>query len=89
VARGAGWYTKQFEGSGGGGELELNWTELPPALDAEARLARLTAWILAAEREARAFSLSLPGTDLRAGSGAAHRRHALTALALYPREGVA
>lgn len=89
VARGAGWYTKQFEGSGGGGELELNWTELPPALDAEARLARLTAWILAAEREARAFSLSLPGTNLRAGSGAGHRRRALTALALYPPEGAA
>ncbi len=30
VARGAGWYTKQFEGSGGGGALTLDWSELPP-----------------------------------------------------------
>ena len=84
VARGAGWYTKQFEGSGGGGALELKWSELPPALEIEARLSRLCAWILAAEREARPFSLSLPGTELTSGSGAGHRRRALTALALFP-----
>jgi uncharacterized protein (DUF58 family) len=86
VARGAGWYTKQFEGTGGGGALEFRWDELSPNLDTEARLARLSAWILAAEREARAFSLQLPGTDLPPGSGAGHRRAALAALALFPAE---
>jgi uncharacterized protein (DUF58 family) len=85
VARGAGWYTKQFEGTGGSGTLEFDWSELS-GLGTEARLARLAAWILAAEREARAFSLRLPGTELAAGSGAGHRRTALTALALYPSE---
>jgi uncharacterized protein (DUF58 family) len=85
VARGAGWYTKQFEGTGGSGTLEFDWSELS-GLGTEARLARLAAWILAAEREARAFSLSIPGTNLPAGSGAGHRRAALTALALYPSE---
>jgi hypothetical protein len=29
VARGAGWYTKQFEGSGGGGPVELAYHALP------------------------------------------------------------
>jgi len=86
VARGAGWYTKQFEGTGGGGTLEFHWAELPPGLSSEARLARLSAWILAAEREARPFALKLPGTDLPPGSGAGHRRTALTALALFPAE---
>lgn len=86
VARGAGWYTKQFEGTGGGGALDFRWTELSPSLDREGRLARLSAWILAAEREARAFGLQLPGTDLPPGSGAGHRRAALTALALFPAE---
>jgi uncharacterized protein (DUF58 family) len=86
VARGAGWYTKQFEGSGGGGALELSWAELSPHLDVEARLSRLCAWILAAERETRPFSLTLPGTELVSGSGAGQRRAALTALALFPRE---
>jgi uncharacterized protein (DUF58 family) len=87
VARGAGWYTKQFEGTGGGGTLEFTWSELPPGLGVELRLSRLSAWILAAEREARAFGLTLPGTDLPAGSGAGHRRAALTALALFPAAG--
>jgi uncharacterized protein (DUF58 family) len=86
VARGAGWYTKQFEGSGGGGTLEFQWSELPPGLGVEARLSRLSAWILVAEREARAFGLALPGMDLPPGSGAGHRRAALTALALFPAE---
>src|SRR3989454_4669251 len=79
VARGAGWYTKQFEGTGGGGPLDLNWAEMPPGMAVEARLSRLTAWILTAEREARAFSLTLPGTALPLAQGAAHRRAALTA----------
>jgi uncharacterized protein (DUF58 family) len=83
VARGAGWYTKQFEATGGGGPVELAWAALPPGLDTEARLARLTAWVLAAERAARPFSLTLPGFALPAGQGRAHRRAALTALALY------
>ena len=85
-SRGAGWYSKQFEGSGGRGPLELDWGELPPGFDTEARLSRLTAWILAAEREARAFALRLPGVELPMGQGGAHRRAALTALALFPAE---
>ncbi len=84
VARGAGWYTKQFEGAGGSGAIELDWAELPPGLDVETRLSRFTAWILAAEREARAFALRMPGTTLPQGQGAGHRRTALTALAQFP-----
>ena len=83
VARGAGWHTKQFEGTGGGGPVELAWHALPAGLDVEKKLARLTAWVLAAERAARPFALTLPGFALPAGQGRAHRRAALTALALY------
>jgi uncharacterized protein (DUF58 family) len=84
VARGAGWFSKQFEGTGGGGTLELHWLEMPAEIDTETRLSRLSAWILAAERAARPFSLHVPGTRLPTGQGAAHRRAALTALALFP-----
>ncbi len=84
VARGAAWYTKQFEGSGGGGPVELAWQALPVTLDAEARIARLTAWVLAAERVARPFALLAPGVALPAAQGREHRRAALTALALLP-----
>jgi uncharacterized protein (DUF58 family) len=84
VARGAGWFSKQFEGTAGGGTLELQWLDLPAGVDTETRLSRLTAWILAAERAARPFSLHVPGTMLPTGQGVAHRRAALTALALFP-----
>jgi uncharacterized protein (DUF58 family) len=84
VARGAGWHSKQFEGGGGGGPVHLNWDSLPASLGPKARIARLTAWVLAAERAARPFALNAPGVTLPAGQGRDHRRTALTALALMP-----
>ena len=84
VARGAGWFTKEFDGAGGGGPIALDWAGMPPGLSREARLSRLTAWVLAAERAARSFSLSIPGTRLPASQGRDHRRAALQALALAP-----
>ena len=86
VARGAGWYTKEFDGAGGGGPLALAWATLPAELATEPRLSRLTAWVLAAERSARPFSLSIPGTHLPTAQGRDHRRKVLTALALYPKD---
>lgn len=83
IARGRGWFTKQFDGTGGGGPVTLEWAALPTALGTEARLERLTAWVLAAERAARPFALRLPGTALPASQGRDHRRAALTALALF------
>lgn len=47
----------------------------------EARLSRLTAWVLEAERSGTDYALELPGTTLPAGRGAAHRTSALDALA--------
>lgn len=86
VARRAGWYSKAFEGSGGG-PVMLDWRALPAALDVEARLSRLSAWVLGAERAARPFALLLPGFVLQASQGREHRRLALTALALFPAPG--
>ncbi|HXU53402.1 MAG TPA: DUF58 domain-containing protein [Casimicrobiaceae bacterium] len=87
VARGAGWYSKAFEGSGGGGAVALDWAALPASLDVETRIARLTAWALAAEHAARAFALALPGTRLPAAQGRDHRLAVLTALALFEPRG--
>jgi uncharacterized protein (DUF58 family) len=87
VARGAGWFTKEFDRAGGGGIVPLAWAALPATLPTEARLSRLTAWTLAAERAARPFSLAIPGTSLPAAQGREHRRAALTALALFPGDG--
>ena len=82
----AGWFTKEFDGAGGGGAVTLAWSALPATLDQEARLSRLTAWVMAAERAARPFALSVPGTSLPGAQGREHRHNALTALALFPRE---
>ena len=84
VARGIGWHSKQFEGGGGGGSVHLDWNSLPPVLAPKQRIARLTAWVLAAERAARPFRLTAPGIELPTGQGRDHRRAALTALALMP-----
>lgn len=86
VARGAGWYSKEFDGAGGGGPVTLAWAALPAGMPVEARLSRLTAWVLAAERAAAPFSLAVPGMALPVGQGRDHRRTALEALALFPRE---
>ena len=84
VARGAGWFSKEFDGAGGGGPVALAWAALPASMPAEAKLSRLTAWTLAAERAARPFSLAIPGASLPPGQSREHRLAALTALALYP-----
>jgi uncharacterized protein (DUF58 family) len=83
VARGAGWFSKEFDGAGGGGPVTLTWDALPHTMDVEAKLSRLTAWVLAAERAARPFSLSIPATMLPPAQGRDHRRAALTALAIF------
>ena len=56
------------------------------ACRAPKKIARLTAWVLAAERAARPFALRAPGIALAAGQGRDHRRSALTALALMPEQ---
>jgi uncharacterized protein (DUF58 family) len=51
--------------------------------DAERRLSRLAAWVLAAEQAGIAHGMRLPGSEVPVGLGDAHRREALEALALW------
>ena len=82
VARGQPMMTKQFAGLSAG-ELWLDWDELPPELDIEARLSRLTRWTLEAGRAGQAFGLRLPSCSITPGSGPLHEEQCLTALALF------
>jgi uncharacterized protein (DUF58 family) len=43
----------------------------------------LTRWVVEAERASDAYALSLPGTRIDMGIGAAHRGRCLLALALH------
>ncbi len=60
--------------------LDVNRAGLP---DPEARIARVTAWVLQADRLGLTWGLRLPGgVQIAQGEGAAHRRRCLEALAL-------
>ena len=52
-------------------------------INGEARLSRLAAWVLAADRLGLGFALRLPGLALPAASGEGQRRAALEMLALW------
>ena len=82
VARGGPWRTKEFDGSAAR-HVQLCWTDLPAGMGLEARLARLTRWILEADSAGIDYGLSLPGTDIPPGRGAAHRHTCLSHLALF------
>jgi len=82
VARGQPVMTKQFSGLAAG-ELWLDWDELPPDLRKEARLSRLTRWVLDAARAGHACGLRLPSAVIPPGTGPSHQEKCLTALALF------
>lgn len=73
---------KQFAG-GAQDELWLDWGDLPPAADLEARLSYLTGWVLAADAAGVAYGLRLPGEEVKPGQGAAHRARCLEKLATF------
>jgi uncharacterized protein (DUF58 family) len=72
---------KQFAG-GAQLELVIDWELTEPGLSDETRLGILTGWVLAAEAADAHYGLHLPGDEIPAGSGEAHRLRCLEALAL-------
>ncbi|MEW6559767.1 MAG: DUF58 domain-containing protein [Pseudomonadota bacterium] len=65
-------------------ELWLDFAALPASLDTEARLSRLCAWVLAADRAGMPYGLRLGTQQLAPSTGAAHRAACLRLLALHP-----
>jgi uncharacterized protein (DUF58 family) len=74
--------TKTFEG-GDSGELRLDWLAIPASLNTEARLSRLTRWVLDADALGARYSLHLPNFHSELDFGASHKQQCLEALALY------
>lgn len=81
VARGQGMLTKHFAGHGEQ-ETWLDWGTLA-GQDSETRLSRLTRGVLDAHDSGQRFGLRLPGHTIPPGTGEAHRRRCLEALALF------
>lgn len=86
LARGRGLLTKTYASEEIGSDI-LDWNAMP-GLGIEARLSRLTWWVLMLARQNHAFGLRLPGRDIVASMGIEHRDECLRALALFGREGV-
>ena len=79
-------YSKQFQDIGGGqyqDDLLLDYAALPPQLGVEARLSRLCAWVLAAERLHLPYGLRLEQMLIAPGQGRLHLDACLRALALH------
>ena len=66
-------------------ELWLDWqaTQGADGGDVEARLSRLTAWLLAAEQQGLVYGLRLPGRQFAPDRGELHQRELLRELALW------
>jgi len=71
----------EFEG-GQGGQLWLEWAGLPTGMDPEAKISRLTRWVIDAEAAGLQYGLRLPQTEILPDRGAAHRAACLRELAL-------
>jgi len=81
-AREQGLLTKVFSGRAES-HVWLDWSMLPATMDPEARLSRLTRWVLDADASDCAFGLRLPGSTIEPDTGAGHRTLCLETLALY------
>jgi uncharacterized protein (DUF58 family) len=81
VAQEKGLLTKQFSGESGG-EVWLDFSALE-GLDTEARLSRLTRWVLDADKAQLHYGLRLPNKNTGLAHGAEHRARCLETLALY------
>ncbi len=62
-------------------ELWLDYAACSPT-EHEAKLSRLSAWVLAADKLGTDYGLRIPGREIKPSSGEAHKRACLEALAL-------
>lgn len=84
-AQGQGVFVKKYHLKQGK-ELLFNYSQIP-LTDVEARLSRLTAWVVAADKQALNYQLKLPNYSSRMGHGERHYHDCLTALALFGQGG--
>ena len=74
--------SKHFEG-GAASEMRIDLASLPDSMDIEARLSRMTRWVIEAEARSLPYAFRLGGLAYPAALGGAHREACLRALALY------
>ena len=77
--------SKHFEG-GAASEMRIDFAALPAAMGTEARLSRMTRWVLEAEARGMPYAFRLGTASHPSALGGAHRESCLRALALYGQE---
>jgi len=83
VARGRGWFSKEFTTTEAGNELIFSWSATEELQDPEQRLSRLCAWILQAETLATPYELDLPAYTTKSALGSEHRKNCLRQLSAF------
>lgn len=74
--------TKQFSGAGGT-DLWLDLLDTPESLGLEARLSRMSRWVIDATQRGLNYGLRLPGSEIGFSAGEVQQAKCLKALALY------
>lgn len=74
--------TKHFEG-GANTEVIIDFQHLPPHMDLDTKLSRMTRWVSEAEARNIPYGFQLGNTRLAAATGHTHQEACLRALALY------
>ncbi|MCC7079801.1 MAG: DUF58 domain-containing protein [Burkholderiales bacterium] len=82
-AQNRGLLSKVFSGEAES-ELWLDWNALPPTMPIEARISRLTRWVLDADAAGMTYGLRLASQVIEPAAGAGHRTRCLETLALLP-----
>lgn len=81
VARGKGWFSKDFQADGELSSLCLRWSDVPDSLGFERRLSRLCAWVLRADSGGANYQVELPGASLSPTNRQQYKRQVLRHLA--------
>lgn len=74
--------TKHFEG-GAAAEIALDFAQLPNNMNTEAKLSRMTRWLIEAEVRGLPYAFHLGDISYAAALGPSHQQACLRALALY------
>lgn len=83
VARGGGWYSKEFSSSQMADDLHLSWAATASLPDKEQRLSRLCAWIVRADASATPYSVDLSANESAVALGPDHKQRCLRMLATF------
>jgi uncharacterized protein (DUF58 family) len=83
VARGQGWYSKEFTSATAKETHHFSFADVADLELLEEKISRLTAWLIKSKKQGCSYSLSLPGYSSSEGNDDKHLHTLLKKLALY------